>query len=39
MKDNPKEENKTNTTDELRNAVRIVRAAIKAKEEEYLRKR
>lgn len=37
MKDNPKEENKTNTTDELRNAVRIVRAAIKAKEEEYLK--
>jgi len=35
MKDNPKEQNKTNTTDELMNAVKIVQAAIKAKEEKY----
>lgn len=35
MKDNPTEQNKTNTTDELMNAVKIVQAAIKAKEEKY----
>ena len=35
MKDNLKEENKTNTTDELMNAVKIVQAAIKAREEKY----
>ena len=35
MKDNPKEQNKINTTDELLNAVKIVQAAIKAKEDRY----
>ena len=35
MKDNPKEESKTISTDELRNAVKIVQAAIKAKEDDY----
>lgn len=35
MKDNPKEENKTNKTDELMNAVKIVQTAIKEREEKY----
>ena len=35
MKDKTEEKNKTNTTDELMDAVKIVQAAIKAKEEKY----
>jgi len=35
MKDNPKDENKTISTDELMNAVKNVQAAIKAKEDQY----